>query len=133
MSSLKFRFTIYQQSAILRIISRFSPTSLLGRLLRAASWETERTKVEDIARHLGRDVLAQNEGVAAVRSRLSASWASLHRGQYFSDPQVSFEGDSLEVLLRYLSIAFSPGRNEERVDFTRLSDGQQSLLYLSSS
>ncbi|MEU4373116.1 ATP-dependent nuclease [Pseudonocardia alni] len=109
----------------------FAQTSLLGRLLRAASWEAEREQVGGIAEELGRSVLAQNPGVEAVRTRLSDSWTMLHRGQYFTDPQVSFGGDSLEILLRYLSLAFSPGHNEERVDFTRLSDGQQSLLYLS--
>ena len=109
----------------------FAPTSLLGRLLRAASWESEREQVAGIAQELGRTVLAQNLGVEAVRTRLSTSWVSLHRGPYFADPQVSFDGDSLDVLLRYLSVAFSPGHNETQVDFTRLSDGQQSLLYLS--
>lgn len=34
-------------------------------------------------------------------------------------------------MLRHLSISFSPGHDEANVDFSRLSDGQKSMLYLS--
>jgi putative ATP-dependent endonuclease of the OLD family len=37
----------------------------------------------------------------------------------------------MENLLRHLSIGFAPGHGEQFVDFSRLSDGQQSILYLS--
>lgn len=37
----------------------------------------------------------------------------------------------VEALLRHMSVSFSPGHDEQLVDFSRLSDGQKSMLYLS--
>lgn len=34
-------------------------------------------------------------------------------------------------MLRHMSVSFSPGHDEQLVDFSRLSDGQKSMLYLS--
>jgi putative ATP-dependent endonuclease of OLD family len=62
---------------------------------------------------------------------LAAQWGSLHKGDYFADPSISFARSELENLLRHLSIGFAPGHGEQLVDFSRLSDGQQSILYLS--
>lgn len=39
--------------------------------------------------------------------------------------------NEIESLLRHLSISFAPGHDEVNVDFSRLSDGQKSMLYLS--
>jgi putative ATP-dependent endonuclease of the OLD family len=62
---------------------------------------------------------------------LTAKWSEVHRGEYYADPSVSFARNEVESLLRHLSVGFAPGHGESRVDFSRLSDGQQSLLYLS--
>lgn len=37
----------------------------------------------------------------------------------------------IEALLRHLSVSFTPGHDGSLVDFSRLSDGQKSMLYLS--
>ncbi|MEI8650429.1 AAA family ATPase [Paraglaciecola sp. Hal342] len=58
-------------------------------------------------------------------------WTSVHKGSYFSDPKITFVASEIEALLRHLSISFSPGHDENLVDFSRLSDGQKSMLYLS--
>lgn len=44
---------------------------------------------------------------------------------------VSFTVSNVETLLKQLSLGFGPAPGEALVDFKRLSDGQQSLLYLS--
>jgi putative ATP-dependent endonuclease of OLD family len=62
---------------------------------------------------------------------LSDHWGNLHKGSYFTDPSILFGRSELENLLRHLSIGFTPGHGEQLVDFSRLSDGQQSILYLS--
>jgi putative ATP-dependent endonuclease of OLD family len=66
-----------------------------------------------------------------MTSALSAQWVNLHKGDYFADPSISFARSELENLLRHMSIGFAPGHGEQLVDFSRLSDGQQSILYLS--
>ena len=62
---------------------------------------------------------------------LTAQWGILHRGNYFVDPSILFLRSEMKNLLRHLSIGFAPGHGEQFVDFSRLSDGQQSILYLS--
>lgn len=53
----------------------------------------------------------------------------LHRGTFFTDPKLTFVTSEIESLLRHMSVSFSPGHDENLVDFSRLSDGQKSMLY----
>jgi putative ATP-dependent endonuclease of the OLD family len=108
----------------------YAAGSLLGRLLRAADWTTERKAVVDLGEQLG-DALGSNPGVAAIGTSLAGAWAGLHKGEFFKAPAMAFAGGQLEQVLRQVSISFGPAHDEPSVDFARLSDGQQSLLYLS--
>jgi putative ATP-dependent endonuclease of the OLD family len=109
----------------------YGAATMLGRVLRAADWSSGRTTVDELAASLGSDLLAKNPGVSGISDRLSDGWSKLHRGHYFSSPSVTFSGTSIDQILRNLTIGFSPGHGELTVPFSRLSDGQQSLLYLS--
>ncbi len=44
---------------------------------------------------------------------------------------MTFIASEVEALLRHTSISFAPGHDESFVDYSRLSDGQKSILYLS--
>ncbi|WP_225872180.1 ATP-dependent nuclease, partial [Scrofimicrobium canadense] len=55
----------------------------------------------------------------------------LAQRQFLHRPPITFVASEIEALLRHLSVSFSPGHDEELVDFSRLSDGQKSMLYLS--
>lgn len=59
------------------------------------------------------------------------AWASLHKGSFFADPKITFVASEIEALLRHMSVSFTPGHDENLVDFSQLSDGQKSMLYLS--
>src|SRR5439155_152650 len=63
-------------------------------------------------------------------SKLNEAWKELHLGTFFASPEVSFVESEIETVLRHLSVSFAPGHGEDRVDFSRLSDGQKSILYL---
>lgn len=108
----------------------YAAGSLLGRLLRSADWTTERKTVVDLGDQLGA-ALVSNPGVAAIGASLAGAWAGLHKGEFFKGPAMAFSGGQLEQVLRQVSISFGPAHDEPSVDFARLSDGQQSLLYLS--
>lgn len=62
---------------------------------------------------------------------MKAAWDTLHKGSFFTDPKITFVASEVEALLRHMSVSFSPGHDEQLVDFSRLSDGQKSMLYLS--
>jgi len=108
----------------------FSTNALLGRLLRAANWNTEKVTIKDHTDQIS-DCLSSNTSVNALSKTIQDSWQKLHKGKYFSDPQVTFVSNEIESLLKHLSVSFSPGHEDTFVDFMRLSDGQKSMLYLS--
>lgn len=108
----------------------YTANSLLGRALRAVNWQAERATIKDLTDQISA-ALAGNSAVESLSTQLSALWHSLHKGSFFADPQVTFVSSEIVALLRHLSVSFSPAHDEEIVDFSRLSDGQKSMLYLS--
>lgn len=108
----------------------YTSNALLGRLLRAVNWDAERDVIKDLTDKISESLIA-NPSVNALSASLQAAWGGLHKGNFFANPKVTFVASEVEALLRHMSISFSPGHEDELVDFSRLSDGQKSMLYLS--
>ncbi|EFH2856451.1 AAA family ATPase [Escherichia coli] len=108
----------------------YGANALLGRLLRAVRWDAERETIKGLTDQIS-DSLAANPSVNAFSETLKISWATLHKGKFFADPKITFVASEIEALLRHLSVSFTPGHDGSLVDFSRLSDGQKSMLYLS--
>jgi len=108
----------------------YAANSLLGRTLRAADWQAVRENITTLTGQISGE-LAGNEAVTDIGEQLSAHWNALHKGKYYADPSVSFGRNEMDSLLRHLTVGFAPGHEDTLVDFSRLSDGQKSLLYLS--
>lgn len=108
----------------------FATNAILGRLLRAVNWEGEREAVKEHTEQISQDIAA-NTSINALSNSIKSSWSSLHKGDFFKEPHITFVASEIESLLRHLSISFTPGHDETLVDFSRLSDGQKSMLYLS--
>lgn len=108
----------------------YGANALLGRLLRAVNWTEQREAIQQLTTDISQS-LTQNESVLSLSAGLTKTWNELHKGQFFTQPSVTFMANEIESLLRHLSVSFSPGHGEQLVDFSRLSDGQKSMLYLS--
>lgn len=108
----------------------YSANALLGRALRSADWSAEREQISTLTEQIS-DSLTDNAAIDGIADALTDQWSELHKGAYYANPSVSFARNEIENLLRHLSIGFTPGHGESLVDFSRLSDGQQSLLYIS--
>ncbi len=108
----------------------YGTNAILGRLLRAVNWDTERDAVKGLTDQIS-ESLTTNPSVSSFSGHLESIWGDLHKGTYFADPKITFVASEIEALLRHLSVSFSPGHGEYLVDFCRLSDGQKSMLYLS--
>lgn len=108
----------------------YSTNALLGRVLRAANWSVEREAIGELTEQMT-EALADNAAVAGIGDEVTKIWGDLHKGTFFANPTISFTGGEIENLLRHLSMTFAPGHDVPLVDFSRLSDGQQSLLYVS--
>ncbi len=109
---------------------RTTANSLVGRLLRSASWSAELGDIEDLSSELT-SVLTENAAVGGLSDQLTEQWSAVHSGSFFADPMMSFDVADLEGLLRHLTIEFSPAPADVRADYGHLSDGQQSLLFIS--
>lgn len=108
----------------------YGANALLGRMLRAVNWDTERTVIKGLTDQIS-DSLAGNPSINAFSASLRNAWGALHKGNFFADPKLTFVASEIEALLRHMSVSFTPGHGEQLVDFSRLSDGQKSMLYLS--
>ncbi len=108
----------------------YSANALLGRALRAADWSGERAAIGTLTAQITA-ALTGNAAIEGIGESLTGIWSQLHKGQFFADPAISFAQSEIDALLRHLSLTFTPGHGEPLVDFARLSDGQQSLLYIS--
>lgn len=108
----------------------YSANALLGRALRAADWSTERENIKHLTDQIT-DALSDNAAVDGITEALTREWSSLHSGQYYANPSLSFASSEIESLLKHLTVGFTPGHGDPEVDFSRLSDGEQSLLYVS--
>jgi len=108
----------------------YGANALLGRILRAVQWDKERDVIRGLTDGIS-DSLAANPSVNAFSVHLQKAWTSLHKGSFFADPKITFVASEIEALLRHMSVSFTPGHDENLVDFSRLSDGQKSMLYLS--
>ncbi|BBO51393.1 ATP-dependent nuclease [Stenotrophomonas maltophilia] len=108
----------------------YGANALLGRMLRAVKWDAEREAIRTLTDQIS-DSLAANPSVNTLSESLKTTWATLHKGKFFADPKITFAASEIEALLRHMSVSFSPGHDESLVDYSRLSDGQKSMLYLS--
>lgn len=108
----------------------YGANALLGRMLRAVNWDAERTVIKGLTDQIS-DSLAANPSINAFSTGLKTAWSALHKGSFFADPKLTFVASEVEALLRHMSVSFTPGHDEQLVDFSRLSDGQKSMLYLS--
>lgn len=108
----------------------FGTNALLGRLLRSVNWSNDREAIKNLTDEIS-DSLSTNDSVSLVSSILQSVWSDLHKGSYFTNPKINFSNSDIESLLRHMSVSFSPGHGQNNVDFSQLSDGQKSMLYLS--
>lgn len=108
----------------------YGANALLGRMLRAVNWDAERAAIKGLTDQISNS-LAANPSINAFSTSLKTAWSALHKGSFFADPKLTFVASEIEALLRHMSVSFTPGHDEQLVDFSRLSDGQKSMLYLS--
>lgn len=108
----------------------YTANSLLGRVLRSIDWTDEKAGIKELTGSAS-SALSNNGSVQAIDAHLDKKWEKLHKGGFFKSPKVAFGSGEIDSLLKLLSLSFSPGHGVDAVDFSRLSDGQKSMLYLS--
>lgn len=108
----------------------YSTNALLGRLIRSVTWNNEEDRIKELTTEIN-EKLTENSSITRLSEILQSIWTPLHKSSFFSNPKITFSTSEIETLLQHLSISFSPGHGEKSVDYSRMSDGQKSMLYLS--
>ncbi|WP_412540041.1 AAA family ATPase [Longispora sp. K20-0274] len=103
--------------------------ALLGKLMRSIDWKDQRADIEELGRQMS-TLLSSNVALTAFGEQVTEIWAQLHSGAYFKNPQTEFTRSDIESVIRHFNVTFDPAPSGGSVEWTRLSDGQQSLLYL---
>ena len=109
----------------------YASTSMLGNALRSANWQSETQTISEWNTNVT-EALSTNAAIGAVTTHLSEAWSGLHTSPGLSAPKVGFGSNDLDLLLRQLTVNFTPGPHGTPVSYEQLSDGQQSLLYVST-
>jgi putative ATP-dependent endonuclease of OLD family len=107
-----------------------STTSFLGRILRAADWSDQRALLNERMQQITTS-LAGNAAIKEFQKHLHQDWSRLYHGTYFTQPAIGFGQTDIRDVLRQLTLQFSPAPNNPPINFNKLSDGQQSILYIS--
>jgi putative ATP-dependent endonuclease of the OLD family len=108
----------------------YAPSTLLGRLLRAAQWDaTVRGTIQRASDQIATAVAA-HPAIGAIDNAVSEAWGQVHKGNFLKRPHLSFPWGEVENLLNQVTIMFAPGEAAPKVEYARLSDGQRSLLHM---
>jgi len=108
----------------------YTASSLMGRALRAADWQVQRQEVSEKFTEITSSV-AKNPVVTSISENIEKNWKQLHKGNFFTDPAITFGNGELDSILRQLSVSFNPSHTGAALPLENLSDGQKSLLYFS--
>lgn len=108
----------------------YTASSLMGRALRAADWQVQRQEVSEKFTEITSSV-AKNPVVTSISENIEKNWKQLHKGNFLTDPAITFGNGELDSILRQLSVSFNPSHTGAALPLENLSDGQKSLLYFS--
>lgn len=108
----------------------YTASSLMGRALRAADWQVQREELSKKFAEVTRSVV-KNTVITSISKNIETNWKQLHKGDFLTDPSITFGNGELESILRQLSVSFNPSHTGAALPFENLSDGQKSLLYFS--
>lgn len=67
----------------------YATNAMLGRILRAANWTTERDTVSALTGQIN-DTLIGNAAIAEIGAEITQAWERLHKGRFYANPAVSF-------------------------------------------
>jgi putative ATP-dependent endonuclease of OLD family len=108
---------------------KYSSKAILGRLLKAIKWsEGEQESFEEQAQELNR-LATDNPALVQITDAINRNWKSLYKGRHLNQAGLNFPVGDVDEILRLIQLQFMPDASGNKVDTSRLSDGQKSLVY----
>ena len=110
---------------------KYSSKAILGRLLKAIKWsEDEQKSFEEKAQELNQ-LASDNPALAQIAEAINENWQEIYNGRHLNEAGLNFPVGDVDEILRLIQLQFMPDATGNKVDTSRLSDGQKSLVYFS--
>ncbi|WP_137169405.1 ATP-dependent endonuclease [Marinomonas sp. FW-1] len=108
---------------------KYSSKAILGRLLKAIKWsEGEQGSFEAQAQELNR-LAMNNPALVQITGAINENWRAIYKGRHLSQAGLNFPVGEVDEIFRLIQLQFMPDAAGNKVDTSRLSDGQKSLVY----
>ncbi|MCD9481687.1 ATP-dependent endonuclease [Photobacterium phosphoreum] len=108
---------------------KYSSKAILGRLLKAISWsDTDKASFEGQAQSLN-NLAIQNPALVQISKTINTNWQQIYKGRHLNTAGLNFPLSDVDEILRLIQLQFMPDATGNKVDTSRLSDGQKSLVY----
>lgn len=108
---------------------KYSSKAILGRLLKAIKWSgDEKSSFEQQAQELNQ-LAADNPALAQIANAINENWRKIYKGRHLNQAGLNFPVGDVDEILRLIQLQFTPDATGNKVDTSRLSDGQKSLVY----
>ena len=108
---------------------KYSSKAILGRLLKAIKWsENEQQSFEEQAQQLNQ-LASDNPALAQITQAINLNWKDIYKGRHLNQAKLNFPVGDVDEILRLIQLQFMPDATGNKVDTSRLSDGQKSLVY----
>lgn len=108
---------------------KYSSKAILGRLLKAIKWsDGEQESFEEQAQKLN-GLAKDNPALVQITDAINQNWTKIYRGRHLNQAGLNFPVGDVDEILRLIQLQFMPDAAGNKVDTSRLSDGQKSLVY----
>ncbi|GAW87558.1 conserved hypothetical protein [Bathymodiolus platifrons methanotrophic gill symbiont] len=108
---------------------KYSSKAILGRLLKAIKWsDGEQESFEEQAQTLN-GLAKDNPALVQITDAINQNWTKIYRGRHLNQAGLNFPVGDVDEILRLIQLQFMPDAAGNKVDTSRLSDGQKSLVY----
>jgi len=108
---------------------KYSSKAILGRLLKAIKWdEGEQGAFEAKAQELNK-LATDNPALKQITEVINKNWQKIYKGRHLNKAGLNFPVGEIDEILGLIQLQFMPDALGNKVDTSRLSDGQKSLVY----
>lgn len=108
----------------------YSSSAILGKLMKAINWdENARDEYKEKALELIA-IAKKNREINLISESINSGWSTLYKESVLSNAQLDFPLNSIDDLMKLVTLFLSPNEQGAIISAELLSDGQRSLMYL---
>lgn len=108
---------------------KYTSRAILGRLLKAIKWSKGEQEAFELQAQELNNLAVKNPALANITEAININWKNIYKGRHLNQASLNFPVGEVDEILRLIQLQFMPDATGNKVDTSRLSDGQKSLVY----